>query len=114
MTARSIGCLIILCITNTHVLFSQRSLISNELARIGVNKISSTTFHQFPHYDEREEWNDIPQSYRDKIIKNADHYIGFEWPSLKASLFLEFSKTGNRNHYEDVAEKRREILGTLL
>lgn len=106
--------LLLLLITITETTFAQRSLISKELAKVGTAKIISTPFHQFPHYDQREQWNNIPQSYKEKIIKNADRYLGFAWPTLKASLFLEFSKTGNRSHYEDVAEMRREILGTLL
>jgi hypothetical protein len=114
MTSRLFVSLIVLSIFNAHTLFSQRSLISNELARIGADKMVSATFHQFPHYDEREQWNSIPDSYKNKIIRNADKYIGFDWPTLKASLFLEFSKTGNRSHYEHFSEMRRGILGTLL
>jgi hypothetical protein len=114
MTSRLFISLIVLSIFNAHTLFSQRSLISNELARIGAGKMVSATFHQFPHYDEREQWNSIPDSYKNKIIRNADKYIGFDWPTLKASLFLEFNKTGNRSHYEHFAEMRRGILGTLL
>jgi hypothetical protein len=114
MTIRKSFFVVILGLVYSSLLFSQRSLISNELSRVGIDKLTTATFHQFPHYDERDEWNSIPQAYRGKIIKNADKYIGFEWPTLKASLFLEYSKTGNRSNYQDVAEMRREVLGTLL
>src|SRR6187431_3714555 len=114
MTIRKSFFAVILGLIYSSLLFPQRSLISNELSRIGVDKLVSATFHQFPHYDERDQWNSVPQAYREKIIKNADKYIGFEWPTLKASLFLEYSKTGNRSNYQDVAEKRREVLGILL
>jgi hypothetical protein len=108
------SCTVVLLLGSAFVSFSQRSLISNELSRVGADNIVSATFHQFPRYDERDQWNNIPQSYKEKIVKKAHRYIGFEWPSLKASLFLEYSKTGNRSRYEHVAAMRREVLGTLL
>jgi hypothetical protein len=114
MIFRNFYCTVALCLGSASLSFSQRSLISNELSRVGADNIISATFHQFPRYDERDQWHNIPQSYKDKIVKSADKYIGFEWPALKASLFLEYSKTGNRSHYEHVASMRREILGTLL
>jgi hypothetical protein len=112
MTSRYFSSLFALFLFHSAVLFSQRSLISKELSRVGADKFITTTFQQFPRYDDREQWSSVPASYKEKIIKNADQYTGFEWPTLKASLFLEFSKTGNRSHYEHFAEMRREILGS--
>jgi hypothetical protein len=96
-------------------LFSQRNLLTNELKRVSVaSLISAPAFHQFPLYNEREQWENIPKAYRDAYVKKADQYIGFDWPLLSASLFLEYSKTGDRSRFEKVAENRREVLGTLV
>jgi hypothetical protein len=114
MKGKALFFVCMLCICNTPILFAQRSLIANELSRVGTEKFLSTAFHQFPRYDERAQWSSLPQSYKDNIVSAADKYIGFAWPTLKASLFLEFSQTGNRSHYEHDAEMRRNILGTLL
>ncbi len=92
----------------------QRNLIINELNRVGISAIMNTPFHQFPTYNERAEWESIPKAFKDKYVNRANQFIGYEWPTLKGSLFLEYSKTGNRSHYENVAEMRREVLGLLL
>jgi hypothetical protein len=114
MTVRKPILAVIFCLCFSSLLFSQRNLVANELSKVGVEKILSTKFHQFPGYDDRDEWNKIPQSYKEKVIKNADQYIGYEWPTLTATMFLEYSKTGTRRRFENIAEKRREILGILL
>ncbi|MBL7698852.1 MAG: heparinase II/III family protein, partial [Chitinophagaceae bacterium] len=98
----------------TQSLFSQRQLISKELAETGVTTLVNTPFRQFPLYNEREQWESVPADYKRKVIENANRYIGFEWPGLKATSFLEYHKNGNRSRYEKVAEHRREVLGALL
>ena len=57
--------------------------------------------------------NALPDSVKKKLIQNADHYVKFDWPTLPATTFLEFSQNGNRTHYEKIMHARRQALSAL-
>ncbi|RXZ84057.1 heparinase [Paenibacillaceae bacterium] len=48
------------------------------------------------------------------ILERAEKYLHFEWPSLSATLFMDFVRTGNRVHYEKPYFLRRRALHALV
>ena len=65
----------------------------------------------FSDVTDREYWS----GYRaNSIIERAEKYLDYEWPSIKASLFMEFKKSGNRVCMEDVHFERRNALVFLV
>lgn len=56
----------------------------------------------------------LPDSVKQKFIKDADRNLDYTWPALTASLFLDYKFTGNRSHYQDLQDQRRKILNQLL
>lgn len=58
--------------------------------------------------------NNLPDSTKNKIIDRAEEKLSFRWPTLPATVFLQFTKTGNRSNYEDIYFKRRNVLSTLV
>lgn len=62
----------------------------------------------------RVPWVSLPEDLKNRLIHSAETYLNFDYPSLTAVDFMEFSKTGNRNHYEEKQFKRRIALSTLV
>ena len=95
---------------------AQRNIVSKELERVGIDKIihSANNFKPFPYYNEREQWKNIPQKMQDVIIQNATQYIGYKWPNLPATLFLDFTRTGTRKSFETLVFERRDVLTNLV
>ncbi|MEM1134593.1 MAG: heparinase II/III family protein [Bacteroidota bacterium] len=73
----------------------------------------------------RDEWTPFPksgnafqQSLPDslilQLIKKGEDALSYSWPSLKASQFLEFNRTGNRSNYQDEIFERRNKLQALV
>ncbi len=61
------------------------------------------------------EWQKIvPEAIYNNQIKAAEELVGKDWPVLKATLFLEYVRTGNRSHYQSVRYDRRNSLSTLV
>src|SRR5699024_2919582 len=58
--------------------------------------------------------DELPDSIKVSIIKNAENQLSFDWPNLPATVFLQFSESGNRSHYEGIRRKRRTVLSALV
>ncbi|WP_316831467.1 heparinase II/III family protein [Pedobacter aquatilis] len=57
---------------------------------------------------------DLPDSTKQKLLKQADKAFQYNWPSLPASLYLDYKLTGTRVNYENLQGERRKILAHLV
>src|SRR5688572_17743381 len=62
---------------------------------------------------DRGFWNGVPSPVRDYWIARGERYREFEWPSLEP-MYSDYERTGNRQRFEAVYHKRRQVLTTLL
>ena len=53
-----------------------------------------------PTISDREFWENYAPDDRDTIIKEAEKYLDFEYPMLRATDFWEFRRGGNRSVME--------------
>jgi len=91
-----------------------RNLLSHfSKEEIAQSLIPLSQWHPFPQTT--KEWQDImPDTTREKIIRQAEQYSTTPFPSLPASLMLEYVRTGNRSNYEAVSFQKRDQLFTLV
>src|SRR5690348_4278935 len=54
----------------------------------------------FPRLNDREGWSKANQPMMQAIVKEAEGYINYKWPSIPATLSLLIERTGNRSEYE--------------
>ncbi|WP_348268081.1 heparinase II/III family protein [Edaphobacter paludis] len=78
------------------------------------NLISASDWHPYPKAAERESWQGVPQDVREAIVKHGEAILGTPWPTLPATLFLEFKENGNRTDYERLFFMRRQRLSELV
>ena len=71
------------------------------------------TFKPFPTSEERDPWDEIPESIRKAHLTRGTAALNHEWPPLPATLFLDFARTGNRRNYERPSFARRSTLCDL-
>lgn len=67
----------------------------------------------FPLYGERDEWVSLPEKVRNYFGESAQNLKGRQYPVLPASLYIDFTRTGNRADYESLSFSRRGDLMTL-
>jgi hypothetical protein len=81
--------------------FSQqkRDLLQNEAKEIGIEKVLIKDFSElnFPTYYDRNFWENIPGVLRTKYIQEAEKYLDYDWPVVKATDYLEIIRSGRRN-----------------
>ena len=69
---------------------------------------------KYPKYKDRAAWQVFPESLRSKYISEGEKYIGYDWPAVKATEYLEFTRTGDRGAAEWPQNQRRAALQTLV
>lgn len=83
-----------------------------ELAK-NINKPLSH-FQPYPPACHRDQWQALSEDLKERIIQNGETYLNFDYPSLTAVDFMEFSRTGNRERFEDKQFLRRNALDNLV
>lgn len=68
----------------------------------------------YPKASDRRAWSAIDSKAKALLIQRGEAYLGYEYPYLKASDFLEFSRTGNRTNYENKLFAKRKALDALV
>lgn len=68
----------------------------------------------FPALDDREAWASVPETLRQAWVTQAESYLNYEWPSLRAAAFMAYFEEGSRKPYDSVETERRGALCTLL
>jgi hypothetical protein len=76
--------------------------------------VSTDRWHPYPRYDDPGGFGEVPGYARQAIIREAEKYLGTRWAPLPASVFLEFSLSGNRAGYEMLSFARRRQLAVLV
>lgn len=71
-------------------------------------------YHPFPTVADRSAWDGLPEAVRVSLVTGAEQFLGWSWPALPATLFMEFRRIGNRSNYEGPHFARREALGALV
>lgn len=71
-------------------------------------------WHPWPKWSERRRWEALPEAVRKDLVANGEQYLGYKWPNLPATLFLEYARNGNRSRYEHEHFARRNALTDLI
>lgn len=67
-----------------------------------------------PPVTKREAWEGLPAPVKTELIKNGEAWLGYRQPSILATDFMDFRRTGNRERYQTLLFARRTILNDLI
>lgn len=76
--------------------------------------LDHASYRPFPTADDHPQWDALPADLRQAALASAEDLRGMDWPPLPASLYLDFSRTGDRRRYEGPYFGRRRSLGSLV
>jgi hypothetical protein len=76
--------------------------------------ISASEWHPYPKAAEREAWRQVPREIADPTVMRAEKIKGTEWEAFPATVFLEYKRIGNRQHFEHYYFTRRSRLTDLV
>jgi hypothetical protein len=76
--------------------------------------VPKSKWHPYPSLEDRDAWAALPAAIKNAHVRAGEASLGYGWPSLPASLFLQFARNGNRSNYQDVRNARRGALRDLV
>ncbi|NQU54996.1 MAG: heparinase II/III family protein [Bacteroidetes bacterium] len=80
--------------------FSQekRDFLQKEATEIGIAQTLVKDFADlgFPTYQSRDFWNSIPNEMKAQYIQEGEEYLDYDWPTVKASDYIEIIRSGDR------------------
>jgi hypothetical protein len=71
-------------------------------------------WHPFPDSSQHKAWQELPLQVRTAHIERAEKHLNGDWETPKASVFLEYVRSGNRSNYQRVSFSRRAQLAELV
>lgn len=83
-------------------------------AELAAHLQARSAFRPYPTIEERAAWDALPASVRSAHIERGAEALGYAWPALPATRYLDFSRIGNRSNFEALHFDRRHTLETLV
>ena len=71
-------------------------------------------FQPFPRIDQRDAYQALPQNLKQELINLGEALFNSPYPSLPATAFMAFQRTGNRVNYEVLYFVRRHMLNSFV
>ena len=71
-------------------------------------------FSLYPPITDRNAWEGLDEEWKSKALALGESYLQFDFPSLTATDFMDFTRTGNRVRYETKCFSKRHALNALV
>jgi len=107
--------LIICCVTISAYSRVERDILQKEAKEINLAQFLIKNFADlnFPDYYNRNFWNGLPANIKKEYIQDAEKYLDFDWPAVKATDYLEIIRSGDRRQ-EVYAAPRAALMGLVM
>lgn len=70
-------------------------------------------FRPYAPAKDRDAWEKVNTQVKEAVIREAEENMGYEYPMLPATKYMEFCRIGDRKMYEDLYFARRRILNVF-
>lgn len=96
--------------------YTERNLITSRTDKSEFEKIlvPGREWVPFPSYYDREGWDTLFGDYKNIYIKDGEALLDFDWPRVRATSYLEYSRSGNRTIMEDPLKANNNAIVSLL
>lgn len=71
-------------------------------------------YHPYATITEREAWDGLDPEWREETVRLGESCLGFEWPYMSATDYMDFTRTGNRARFEGRFFSKRRALSALV
>lgn len=96
--------LLLLCLVSMPVnAYTERDLLQKQtdISRLKPILILNQKWVPYPDYSDRTGWDNFLGDWKNDFISRGEKRLGYDWKVIKATDYMEFSKSGNRRIMED-------------
>jgi len=115
MKKRILSIITVFFLSTASLLADERNLLANSITRQQLSDVlaKGTEWVKFPAYRDRAAWESLPQAVRAELIRNGEEALACDWPVIKATDYLAFVRTGNREIMQQPQSKRTSAVEAL-
>lgn len=108
---------LLLLITTASHAYTERNLLQNAVSKEQLKEIlvMDAAWVPYPAYTDREGWNAM-LSDKDKqaLIRAGEKMLNYRWQVVRATDYLEYERSGERNIMQNPYEANRKAISTLM
>ncbi len=103
------------CYTISGFSTEKRDFLQKESREIGLENVLLKNFSEIglPDYKDRGFWDQLPEILKKQYIAEAEKYLKYDWPAVKATDYLEFIRSGDRRQ-SAYAAPRAALLASVM
>lgn len=68
----------------------------------------------YPQYNDRKGWDNLLGNSKADVIKEGEKYLNYQWQVVKATDYLEYERSGNREIMQSPYNKNNQAIVALL
>ncbi len=93
-----------------------RNLLQKQTDEQGVKQalLSKEQWIKYPLYNDRAGWSQFLGTNKEGFIKAGEAQLGYTWQVIKATDYLEFSRSGSRTIMEDPYNQNLNVIALLF
>lgn len=120
MRVKWLPCLLLaagLCTASLDVqAYEERNLLQQQAEQASLKDmlVMGQKWVNYPAYKDRDGWNQLFGTYRTSVIRNGEKQLSYGWEVVKATDYMEFERTGNRQIMERPFGRNAEAVVQLL
>lgn len=109
-----IFCLLFICLS-VHA-YKERDLLQKtaDAAKLENVLITDQKWVRYPQYTDRNSWNQLMGENKRFFIEQGEKLLSYEWKVVKATDYLEFTRTGNRSDMERIHNSNLNAISALF
>lgn len=108
---------ILLMFTTTMFAYTERNLLQNSVTKEQLKEalIMNGEWVPYPAYSDREGWNSLLNDEdRQTLINAGEKMLDYRWQVIRATDYLEYERSGERNIMQNPYEANRKAINVLM
>lgn len=106
-----------LLFTTAMFAYTERNLLQNSVTKEQLKEalVMNGAWVPYPAYSDRESWNSLLNDEdRQTLIKAGEKMLDYKWQVIRATDYLEYERSGERNIMQNPYEANRKAINVLM
>lgn len=96
--------------------YENRNLLQKQTTpeRLGELLLKNQQWVKYPGYTDRAGWDELMGKNKQIIIEDGEKYLDYRWQVIKATDYLEYTRSGDRRVMQDIYDENLKAVSYLL
>lgn len=108
---------LLIMFATTTLAYTERNLLQNSITKEQLKEalVMNCAWVPYPAYTDRDGWNSLlSEEDRQTLIKAGEKMLDYKWQVIRATDYLEYERSGERNIMQNPYEANRKAINVLM